>query len=834
MPAGAIADLACRPVGKKGSKILWLRRARIVGDLELTSRLIGVRLRFEDCEFENEVNLDQAEAVDIAMFSCVIGGRMRGYQLRVQHNVVLHDSTLKNGLALMGAHIGGQLSMNGSTLEGGPQGADRTGAALSADGIEVNQGIFCRGGFTAKGALRVIGAMVGGQFSLTGAHLEGLGTEDGQEGPSICGDRMEVRGNFHCDEIDATGEMRLLGARVGGQLSFRGATLAGGRRERSGLQPALNVDGIEVTQGMYCDEGFSAKGEVRMVGATVRGQLTLAKSVLEGAEAADQLPGLALTADRLRVTGSMYCDECEVVGGIHLSGASIGGQLSLVQATIDGKGRGAVVADDLVAVGSVLLPDLKSRGSVSFSDAKVGGQLMLNGATLDAGDDIDGVTPAALIGDRMEVAGSAYFRSDFSAKGEVSMVGAIIKGQLSMNGATIECGRIGPDTASFSLNCDGIEVERGMYCRDGFNAKGEVRLMSARIGSQLSMQGATLAGVKGKDGTADSLCGDGMAVEGGLVLDGCRTTGDLRLLGATIREELSLNRAVLRREEGARDAFSADNATVGGNLFCSGVTVTGVMRFQGIRVKGQLAIVEAEIDGGKDSGVNLVAAVVGELILAFVSCQGVLDLRRATVESLWDAEAGQFLGQAPAGMRLEGCTYESLREPLEAKQRLEWIERSQGDRHYPGVYSQLATAFRRIGHRGDARMIEIASERRARRDSKPVSFRGIGHDLLWVTIGYGYRNWLAALWLSGLILVGAALFALDESSFVATIRNPPDFDPLLFAIDITIPVLDLGQTRAWSATGCMAWVGLVLAVSGYALVAAVIAAAAGVFNRDQV
>jgi hypothetical protein len=73
----------------------------------------------------------------------------------------------------------------------------------------------------------------------------------------------------------AKGEISLLGAHIGGQLSFYSATLAnpGGT--------VLLADGLTVDQGMACTEGlvkgerkaFTAKGDVRLHGAQISGGL---------------------------------------------------------------------------------------------------------------------------------------------------------------------------------------------------------------------------------------------------------------------------------------------------------------------------------------------------------------------------------------------------------------------------------------------------------------------------------------------------------------------------------------------------------------------------------
>jgi hypothetical protein len=269
-------------------------------------------------------------------------------------------------------------------------------------------------------------------------------------------------------------------------------------------------------------------------------------------------------------------------------------------------------------------------------------------------------------------------------------------------------------------------------------------------------------------------------------------------------------------------------------VFCVELSAEGEVRLLGAKVDGQLGLVGVQLTSQDptQSCLSLIATEIDELILVFEEIEGIVDLTDARVRSLWDAERGKFAGKLPQELRLQGFRYESLREPLSAKQRLGWVERSQRAQHHPGVYAELAEAYRRIGRRADARQVGIANERRARQDGSAL-YRAWSY-LLWKTIRYGYENWRAGVGLLAVIAIGSVLFHLAEDQFVATVLNPPCLSPIIYATDTAIPVLNLGQTSTWAATGWLEWIELTLAISGYALVAAVIAGLAGIFNRDQV
>jgi hypothetical protein len=627
MPAHVLREVLLEHSGQEdGTDLLWLRHVHIGDDLDLEAHPLHLRLRLEACRLDGPLILRQSSGSNIELVRCMLEQGLIADQLNLRWNLVLNESTIDNGVVLSGATIGGQLSLGAATLTGREEEDGSMTAALGGDGVEVPGGVFCRG-LSATGEVRLLGARIG-RLVLVEGKLEGHRDKTGAMRPAVNGTELEVKGAMFCARLVAHGEVRMIGAKVGGQLLLEEATLDDARGESDLAMPALNLSAVEVTGGLFCRR-LSATGEVRMRGI------------------------------------------------------------------------------------------------------KVGVQLSMEGAKLESHHDEQGTQMPALDADGADVAGALLWRK--------------------------------------------------------LSTKGEVRLVAARIGLQLAMEGAKLEAHRDGDGIAGS-------------------------------------------------ALLADRIEVAGGVFCRDLTTIGELRLTGARIGGQLSIGNVSLDatGAQRYGLSLNGTTADELILAPNRTNGVIDLRGTEVRTLWDAIDGRFAGQLPERLLLERFKYESLREPLDAKKRLEWVARSQRDNHIPGVYAELADAFRRIGRRADARRVGIANERRARKDSPWWSPRGLWSDLLFVTVGYGYRNWLALLWLLVPIGLGTAAFSICRGSFTHSGQDPPHLVPPLYAIDATIPILELGQTRWWSATEGLAWVELGLAVLGYALVAAVIAAAAGLFNRDQI
>ncbi|MFG1832969.1 translocation/assembly module TamB domain-containing protein, partial [Micromonospora chersina] len=220
--------------------------------------------------------------------------------LAVDQDIFCSEGFTATGeIRLVGVHIGGQLAFNGATL------TNLDGDALSADGLIVDQGMFCRDGFAATGPIRLVGAHIGGQLNFNSATLTN------PDGVALAATRLTADQDMFCrDGFTATGQILLLGAHIGGQLTFTGATLTNPNAV------ALSADGLIVDQGMFCRNGFTATGQIRLLGAHIGGQLDFTAATLTNPD------GLTLDLE------SLECPQVrlppQVDGRIDLTNARLG------------------------------------------------------------------------------------------------------------------------------------------------------------------------------------------------------------------------------------------------------------------------------------------------------------------------------------------------------------------------------------------------------------------------------------------------------------------------------------------------------------------------------
>ena len=120
----------------------------------------------------------------------------------------------------------------------------------------------------------------------------------GSHTASIAADRLHADGSIFLREgFVAEGEVRLLGAKITGDLSCIGGKLENENGD------ALSADGAKIGGTVFLREGFSAKGGVRLLGANIRGNLDCTNGKLENED------GHALSADCANIGGNVFLSE---------------------------------------------------------------------------------------------------------------------------------------------------------------------------------------------------------------------------------------------------------------------------------------------------------------------------------------------------------------------------------------------------------------------------------------------------------------------------------------------------------------------------------------------
>ena len=234
---------------------------------------------------------------------------------------------------LRGAHIGGHLVWDGAQLR------NDSGPALYADSLQVDQDMLMRSGFTATGggedgAVRLSGAHIGGNLDCAGAALRN------DSGPALIARGLQVdqsvvlRDGFTAAGSGSDGAILLVRSHIGGHLDCTGAAL----RNDSG--PALDAYSLQVGQGMHLFGGFTATASsvswaVNLTGAHIRARL-----LCDGASLRNDSGPALVAYGGLQVGQGVFLRRGFTATGageraaIALTGAQIGGNLDCTGAAL--------------------------------------------------------------------------------------------------------------------------------------------------------------------------------------------------------------------------------------------------------------------------------------------------------------------------------------------------------------------------------------------------------------------------------------------------------------------------------------------------------------------
>lgn len=437
------------------------------------------------------------------------------------------------------------------------------------------------------------------------------------------------------------------------------------------------------------------------------------------------------------------------------------------------------------------------------------------------------VITSLLLGARDAVAGSAPALRLTGARitGALQILGGTVEHELALTGCHLdEPIRLTGTTARTvrltdcrlpGLTGGGMRVA-GHLSLSGSYVTGTVRVPRAQFESGLWLGGTKI--IAGEDDD-HAFYADAMVVDSGMYMRNGDFTGGMRMLGARLNGGFSLEGAKLRNP--GKHALIADGMVVEDSMRCTGdFLAEGCVRLRGARI-GLLAI--RGVIRSPDTLYALHAShlEVRELYLKPAKpIDGVVTLAHSTVNTLEDDPATW-----PDQLRLNGLTYERLRGSG-VSHRIEWVGRDpEGFRPQP--YEQLAAWYRRDGNDALARRTQLA-KLRGRRHTGGVGARLWG-GLLELTVGYGYRPWLAAVWFAALLLIGTVAFGLNPPRPLKPDESPV-FDSFAYSFDLLLPLSTFGQREMFDPAGWTQGLAYGLIISGWILATALIAGATRVLR----
>ena len=448
-----------------------LRGVRISGLLDLDAATLRCPLMLDMCYLEagEPACLSFANASHISLARCQLAG-LTGRKFTAKE-LDLSGSTLTGPLQLVGADIGGELICTGAKLNG----RDHDGNAMVAGSMKTGGTVRLDGAFTAAGAVRLVGADIGGHLNCSGAKLNGKN----DDGNALAADGLKVGGSVFLDgAFTAAGAVRLGDADIHGQLICHGAKLNGKNNDGN----ALAAFSLTVGDTVFLDGAFTAAGTVQLGDADIGGNLVCSGAELNGKND----DGDALAADGVKVGGSVFLDGAFTAAGtVQLGDADIGGNLVCSGAKLNGKNDdGDALAADGLTVGGVVFLDgeFTAAGKVQLGGADIGDDLVCSGAELNGNNDGD-----ALAAVEAQIRGSVFFDAGFTAAGAVRLVGADIRRDFNCSGAEL-------NGMGNALVADNVKIGGNVVLGTGLTAAGTISFNSAHVDGSMKLVPAAMAG----------------------------------------------------------------------------------------------------------------------------------------------------------------------------------------------------------------------------------------------------------------------------------------------------------------------------------------------------
>ena len=447
----------------------------------------------------------------------------------------------------------------------------------------------------------------------------------------LAANSLTVDASVFLHNLTATGGMSMIGARINGQLSLNGATLTNEGGD------ALDVFQSTISGGIFMGKGESASGEPQPFtahGCVGLGEATLASLRATGARFLN--PGKwALNAIGAHIAGACDLRDMTIEGTVGFERGTLDAGLWMNGTTLSqpAPNWGVLVGGSLTSAADIFLDNLTATGGVSMNGAMINGQMGLNGSTLtNEGDD-------ALSVFQSTISGGIFMGKGESAGGEpqpFTAYGRVLVDEANL-GSLRAFGARFLNPGKWALNAEGTHFT-GICDLRNTTIEGSVVFRRATLNNGLSMINSTLSQAASGGAAFDA---GGITCDSNIALNNLTAMGGMSMIGARINGQLSLNGATLTNEGG--DALDVFQSTISGGIFMGkGESASGEL--QSFTARGCVLVGEATLASLRADGAHFLnpgklaikadgAHITGACDIGNTTIEGTVSFTRATLDA---------------------------------------------------------------------------------------------------------------------------------------------------------------------------------------------------------
>lgn len=349
---GTVACFGEWACGKKDEPVTATKKSSIRISKELiywlcteekAQRYIHCRgIQLIGAKFQDDLDFDYAELLcPLALFDCelrnviLVGAETKSLYfngsfidsffadgLIANGDIILNDSTVRNGIRLLGAQVAGNLECMGATLHGESDinTADGSISKLDKNHLVNNKSLLSLKKRKEKRLL-----------STTQNFDKTLKRVTDSSGYALNAGGSQVGADVRLDFAHADTEICFVGGEIGGDLICSGA-LFQNPNSKSGR--ALSLDGHSIGGDVFLDN-VSACGEVRLLGVRMHGDLVCTGSTFNKSSDFDTK---AFYADELLIEGNVFFNRVTSCGEVSFHGAQVGNRMICSGSSMENKG----------------------------------------------------------------------------------------------------------------------------------------------------------------------------------------------------------------------------------------------------------------------------------------------------------------------------------------------------------------------------------------------------------------------------------------------------------------------------------------------------------------